>query len=200
VDKLGIADDEYLSPLHFNALISLLSTVHLLGIDDSGLANLVTNTVFDASAALANKLLKSRLGDSSWQKALRKINDAMRLQQRDRLVDFLQAREGLYDSNALYKHYLIDFEMSPCMNTTRMLQSTAAVQLFVQRCLFNVEQPNVMQIKSIENAGNGRKIIAYGKQTARCSYTRKIGYFLKLEMIKVRHFRFLNRIFYQTSE
>ncbi|HQN65090.1 MAG TPA: neuraminidase-like domain-containing protein [Methylophilus sp.] len=143
VSKLGMADDQYLDPLCFSNLIGLLRTVHQLGIDDISLANLVTDTAFDASAELAGKLLKTRFGDSGWQKGLRKINDALRLQKRDRLVDFLLAREGLSDSDALYKHYLIDFEMSPCMNTTRMLQSTAAVQLFVQRCLFNLEQSKV---------------------------------------------------------
>ena len=143
VAKLGFANDQYLNPLHFDALIKLLSTVHQLGIDGEGLASLVSDTAFGASAELAGKLLKSRFSDSGWQKALRKINDALRIQQRDRLVDYLLVREGLRDVNDLYKHYLIDFEMSPCMNTTRMLQSTAAVQLFVQRCLFNLEQPNI---------------------------------------------------------
>lgn len=143
VTKLGMADNEYLNPIHFDALIKLLSTVHQLGIDGAGLASLVSDTAFEASAELAGKLLKSRFSDSGWQKALRKINDALRIQQRDRLVDYLLAKVGLRDVNDLYKHYLIDFEMSPCMNTTRMLQSTAAVQLFVQRCLFNLEQPHV---------------------------------------------------------
>lgn len=143
-NKLAISSSQYLSPLYFSALIKLLSTVHQLGIDSAGLTSLVTETAFEKSAELASKILKSQFTDSGWQKALRKISDVLRIQERDRLVDYLLAKDGMRDVNELYKHYLIDFEMSPCMNTTRTLQSTASVQLFVQRCLFNLEQPNVM--------------------------------------------------------
>src|SRR5262249_34395820 len=38
-----------------------------------------------------------------------------------------------------YEYFLIDVEMGSCMQTSRIVQAAAAVQLFVQRCLMNLE-------------------------------------------------------------
>ena len=42
-------------------------------------------------------------------------------------------------AGSLYGYFLIDVEMCPCMLTSRIVQASAAVQLFVQRCLLNLE-------------------------------------------------------------
>ena len=42
----------------------------------------------------------------------------------------------------LYEYFLIDVQMSTCMQTSRLVQATAAVQLFAQRCLMNLENNN----------------------------------------------------------
>ena len=39
----------------------------------------------------------------------------------------------------LYNHYLFDAEMSACMLTSRLKLALSSVQLFVQRCLLNLE-------------------------------------------------------------
>ena len=46
---------------------------------------------------------------------------------------------ALGDSNDLYTRFLIDVEMAPCMMTSRIKQAISTVQLFVQRCLMNLE-------------------------------------------------------------
>ena len=43
------------------------------------------------------------------------------------------------DTNDLFAHYLIDVEMAPCMLTSRIKQAISSVQLFIQRCLMNLE-------------------------------------------------------------
>ena len=48
-------------------------------------------------------------------------------------------RRMLRDANDLYGHFLIDVEMDPCMMTSRIKQAIGSVQLFVQRCLMNLE-------------------------------------------------------------
>lgn len=40
----------------------------------------------------------------------------------------------------LYAYYLIDVEMSSCQLTSRVKQASSSVQLFVQRCLMNLER------------------------------------------------------------
>lgn len=138
--KLEITTIEhYRDPLKFVEFLVLLSTVQRLGVDENSFKSLVADTPGLLAAELGRTLLRTRFGVSGWEKALRKVTDNLRIQQRERLVDYLLTKWRLRDVNSLYEHYLIDVEMSPCMNTTRMLQSTAAVQLFVQRCLFNLE-------------------------------------------------------------
>ncbi len=48
-------------------------------------------------------------------------------------------RQRLRSANDLYAHFLIDVEMEPCMLTSRIVLATNSVQLFVQRCLLNLE-------------------------------------------------------------
>ena len=88
---------------------------------------------------VAVRALQARFGEPQWREVMAKAGNALRIVQRDRLVDYLLWRDGLRDENALYERYLIDVQMAPCMNTTRLLQAIAAVQLFVQRCLMNLE-------------------------------------------------------------
>ncbi len=43
------------------------------------------------------------------------------------------------NANALYSYYLLDVEMGSKEETTRILQAYLSVQLFMQRCLMNLE-------------------------------------------------------------
>jgi hypothetical protein len=94
----------------------------------------------DVSIRMARVLL-DRLGAEAKKEALRTVESRLRESRRDRLVDYLlwRERDTVPDVNAMYAHFLIDTQMSACMNTTRVLQATAAGQLFVQRCLMNLE-------------------------------------------------------------
>jgi len=47
---------------------------------------------------------------------------------------------GITDADKLYEYFLIDVQMSSCMQSSRIVQATAAIQLFVQRCLLNLEK------------------------------------------------------------
>jgi peptidoglycan hydrolase-like protein with peptidoglycan-binding domain len=50
-----------------------------------------------------------------------------------------QVGPPLKDSSDLFDYFLIDVEMSSCMLTSRVKQAISSVQLFVQRCLLNLE-------------------------------------------------------------
>ena len=66
------------------------------------------------------------------------------------LQAYLTAQRGpggnlLYaDSDSLFDYFLIDVQMSPCMQTSRVVQAYIAVQIFVERCLMNLEAPAVV--------------------------------------------------------
>ena len=54
------------------------------------------------------------------------------------------------DANGLLTryHFLIDVEMAPCMMTSRIKQAISSVQLFVQRCLMNLEADSPGQFRN----------------------------------------------------
>ncbi|MFO0699258.1 MAG: neuraminidase-like domain-containing protein [Nitrospira sp.] len=90
-------------------------------------------------AAEIKRLARSRHTDTSWQEVTKPLRDVLREKQRQALVAHLIVRQQLRDSNDLYNRYLIDVEMSPCTMTARIKQACASIQLFVQRCLLNLE-------------------------------------------------------------
>jgi peptidoglycan hydrolase-like protein with peptidoglycan-binding domain len=49
-------------------------------------------------------------------------------------------RRSMRDKDDLYSYYLIDVEMSPCMITSRIRLALSSIQLFVQRCMMNLEE------------------------------------------------------------
>lgn len=126
-------------PIRIGGVVELLATLQQLGTTAAELASLLAQSPSPATPAVAQRILRSRHGESSWEEAFRNVNNRLRIQQRDRLVDHLLWLKDLRDANSLYLHSLIDVQMAPCMRTTRLLQATAAVQLFVTRCLLNEE-------------------------------------------------------------
>ena len=48
------------------------------------------------------------------------------------------------DADGLFDYFLIDAQMSSCQVTSRVVQAYIAVQTFVERCLMNLEAPEVV--------------------------------------------------------
>jgi len=95
---------------------------------------------------IANQVVqavRARYDDERWFSIAKPMRDAMRERQRSALVDSLvaypQGNRSWRDINDLYAYFLIDPEMNPCMMTSRIQQAHGTVQLFVQRCLMNLE-------------------------------------------------------------
>jgi Tc toxin complex TcA C-terminal TcB-binding domain/Neuraminidase-like domain len=148
--QLHLAAGQYRDPQVIVRLIQLLAALKQLGatVDQvspqntpqPGQANgLISGTPNDMDADTARALLRVKFGDSQWDDLIKPIADTLRLLQRDALVDYLIARDDLGDVNDLYERYLIDVQTGTCTITTRLLQATAAAQLFVQRVLLNLE-------------------------------------------------------------
>src|SRR5262249_16390932 len=81
-----------------------------------------------------------------WLVAAKPVNDALREKQRDALVayilaqpDIVAAEPTIKDANGLFEYFLIDVEMGACMMTSRIKQAISSVQLFIQRCVLNME-------------------------------------------------------------
>lgn len=89
--------------------------------------------------------VKAKYDLPQWQQIIQPIQDDFREQKRKALVSWLVAHpdqskgQSWSDPNGLYSYFLIDVEMSACMLTSRLKQAAASTQLFVQRCLLNLE-------------------------------------------------------------
>ncbi len=90
--------------------------------------------------------LRARYDESGWLDALKPINDALRGLQRDALVAYIlhHMRENsetkhIDTPDKLFEHFLMDVQMDPCMQTSRIRHALSSVQLFIERCLMNLE-------------------------------------------------------------
>lgn len=89
--------------------------------------------------------VKSKYEEKQWLKVAKPLKDVLRERQRQALVAYLVSHplsargQRWRDIHGLYEHFLIDVEMSPCQMISRTKQAISSVQLFVQRCLMNLE-------------------------------------------------------------
>jgi hypothetical protein len=98
-------------------------------------------TVRDLQSAL-----RARYDQAAWLDVLQPINDDLRGLRRDALVayvlqQFSQKPETsqIDTPDKLFEYFLMDVEMDPCMQTSRVRHALSSVQLFIERCLLNLE-------------------------------------------------------------
>lgn len=120
-----------------------------LGIDVETLSSWSDPAIedFDTLNTIAQNVkytFKARYEDTQWVKAVKPLNDQIRENQKNALIGYLLVQPqlvqwGITDANSLFEYFLIDVQMSACMETSRMVQAIASVQLFIQRCFLNLE-------------------------------------------------------------
>lgn len=101
----------------------------------------------DVHAKTIKELLRSKFGTETWLTLSAEIQDVMRERKRDALAAYLLTRSKPADApsgkwentNDLYAYYLLHVEMSSCQLTSRLVQGSGSVQLFVQRCFMGLE-------------------------------------------------------------
>jgi hypothetical protein len=135
--------DGFGQPERLLALVQVLQFAQRLGTDVQTLAALATATPDEAAAALARQLFMAQFDADTLPGRLQQISDRLRRRQRDALVSHLAARDHLAGGDDLLDRYLIDVQMEPCMQTSRLRQAISAVQLFVQRCMLHLERDGV---------------------------------------------------------
>lgn len=106
----------------------------------------ITNEPTGQNVRDLQSALRAQYDDDAWYEVLRPINDDLRDSQRDALVTLILDRMRREPSTAhidspdrLFEYFLLDVEMEPCMQTSRIRLALSTVQLFVQRCLLNLE-------------------------------------------------------------
>ncbi len=97
--------------------------------------------------------IKARFEPETWQRVAQPIFDKLRQRQRDALVAHVMHQHGFARMEQLYEYFLIDPGMEPVVQTSRIRLAIASVQLFIQRCLLNLEKhvhPSVINAKQWE--------------------------------------------------
>lgn len=101
----------------------------------------------------ARRAVQASYAADQWPDAIRPLEEKLREKRRAALVAYLVVRpdaakgEAWTDTNGMYSHLLIDVETHPVVLTSRLKQAIGSTQLFVQRCLMNLE-PEVIADES----------------------------------------------------
>lgn len=109
--------------------------------------------VGQVEAQTIKELLRAKFGEETWLMLCAEIQDVLRERKRDALTTYLitqpqpaDAPSGKWENtNDLYAYYLLDVEMSSCMLTSRLVQGSGSIQLFVQRCFMGLEPEVVVE-------------------------------------------------------
>jgi peptidoglycan hydrolase-like protein with peptidoglycan-binding domain len=113
----------------------------------------VTATERFALARNLKETIKSRFDQEVWQRVAQPIFDKLRQRQRDALVAYVMHQQKFARLEKLYEYFLIDPGMEPVVQTSRIRLAIGSVQLFIQRCLLNLEtqvHPSVIKTKQWE--------------------------------------------------
>lgn len=121
-----------------------------LGLPAAAIAALRTRPLSVDAGRAVIAAVSGGMAPEQWREVGRELFDRVRVAARDALTTYLLARgrsaqgglsELRWRSTAeLFSHYLIDVEMGPCMETSRLRQAMSSLQLFVQRCQLGLEQ------------------------------------------------------------
>ncbi len=124
--KLGISSGPYLTP----STVIAWTTIRMADKD----------TAYNIARNL-RAVVKAQYEADDWQLVAQPIFDHLRQRQRDMLVTYIMnTNPDQFDSvDRLYEYFLIDPAMEPVVQTSRLRLAIASVQLFIQRCLLNLE-------------------------------------------------------------
>ncbi|TNJ64556.1 PA14 domain-containing protein,virulence plasmid 28 protein [Paenibacillus hemerocallicola] len=132
---------------HFRKIDLAHKLLKKLRVPVSTLVQAATNEPDGTVVRSLNAALRARYEEEEWTSVIQSVNDKLRKSQRDALVAYIlhqmmqkKESEHLDTPEKLFEYFLMDVEMEPCMQTTRILFATAAVQLYTERCLMNLEE------------------------------------------------------------
>lgn len=103
---------------------------------------------FEKTNKIANDIqasIKAQYKQTNWEQVIKPINDKLRNHQKNALINYLLQQPelikwGIKDADGLFEYFLIDVEMQPCMETSRIKQAISSVQTFIQRCFLGLEE------------------------------------------------------------
>ena len=145
--------DDFRNECLLRRLQTCFSLLRRLGMSAEQCGRLSEADVTATVASDIRQAVRAKYDEAQWLKVAQPLRDALREKQRAALVAYLVAHpDGDHpwrDTDDVYAYFLIDVEMSPCQMTSRIKQAISSVQLFVQRCLMNLE-PDVLAAAEVD--------------------------------------------------
>lgn len=133
-------------PAQLRRVYEAFELIRTMGISAGSLIAATTNNPTSATVRDLQAALRARYAPEDWRTVVQPINDAMRSLQRDALVAYIlhQMRsspttEHIDTADKLFEYFLMDVQMEPCMQTSRIRHAISSVQLFIERCMMNLE-------------------------------------------------------------
>lgn len=126
-------------------LSEAMGVIARLGVNATRVLGWVKAEPSYADAESLKQTVKAKYDFTQWLQVIQPMQDLFREQKRNAMVSYLVPRavagygQRWTGITGLYNHFLIDVEMNACMMTSRLKQGIASAQLFVQRCLMNLE-------------------------------------------------------------
>jgi hypothetical protein len=90
-------------------------------------------------ASDVKEAIKARFEPETWLRVAQPIFDKLRQRQRDALVAHVMHQNGFSRIEQLFEFFLIDPGVEPVVQTSRIRSAIGAIQIFIHRCLLNLE-------------------------------------------------------------
>ena len=136
-------------PRQLRKAIESLRCFSRIGLNPMEVVQFARTSIDDVVAMRFRSSLKGRYAQSAWRRVAKPIFDGLRKKQRDALVAHLtHVMDGESPKfgdtpEKLFEYLLLDPGMEPVVLASRIQLAIASVQLFVQRCLMNLEGSDV---------------------------------------------------------
>jgi peptidoglycan hydrolase-like protein with peptidoglycan-binding domain len=134
------------NPVRLSETLEAIKCCTRLRLQPAAVVEFATTAVDEKVAQKLRAAVKARYARSAWRKLAQPIFDGLRRKQRDALVAHLthmldDKGQPCYGDTAekLFEHLLLDPGMEPVVLASRIQLAISSVQLFVQRCLMNLE-------------------------------------------------------------
>ena len=119
-----------------------------LGVGGEALKMMISTAYADlarASDAVLSSLRARYPEEKDFADRMEPLLDRLRSRRRDALADYLirSAHPQFHSLNELYAYYLVDVQLEGCARTSRLVCATSSVQLYINRCILDLEQDNL---------------------------------------------------------
>jgi hypothetical protein len=118
----------------------VLALANRIGVDPAALGRWATPSPDQAVARDVRDTVRAKYPQEQWRRVAQPIFDRLRQQRRDALVAQILRITGYQRMEQLLEHFLVDPGTEPVVQTSRIRLAISSVQLFIQRCLLNLEE------------------------------------------------------------